>query len=386
MNFSRCSISGAMALLLALAAGGCGKPGAKNQWGGDSPASAVMARVEREIVDTEVELVANLAPKNEVDIISELDATVLEMLFTEGQHVEKGQELVRLDPVQTQARLEEAEARFNLAELSYLRNKDLLANDTISQQEYDRAEAEYHDTKAGLALARDDRSKTTLAAPFAGTVGEKEVSVGQYVSRGARLTRLISVDPLEVVFDIPERYLGRLKDDLVVRFSTDAFPEESFEGLVVYVAPQLDEKTRTIRVKAEVRNEDGRLKPGMFGELSLVLERREDALVIPGACIQLLGGAATVVVLDGEGKTAFRAVQVGRRFKGRAEITDGLAEGEYVVVEGFQKMGPGMSVIASPESAEYGVTPGPLTPATTTSPSPEAPADKQAAEETDADL
>jgi membrane fusion protein (multidrug efflux system) len=149
----------------------------------------------------------------------------------------------------------------------------------------------------------------------------------------------------------------------------DAYPEETFSGQVVYVAPLVNERTRTVRVKAEVSNESGRLKPGMFGALTLVLEQRENALVIPEACIQFKGGATSIVVVNHEGLSEFRSVQIGNRFKGRVEIVDGVSEGEIVVVEGFQKMGPGTQVIAAPESAEYGVPPGPLGEASESSPS-----------------
>jgi membrane fusion protein (multidrug efflux system) len=341
---------------------GCGKPPPPQQGGpqGDFPVSAVVARAEEKVVEDQILLVATLAAKEEVTLVSELDAVVTEITFEEGQAVNKDDFLFRFDSVQTEARVEEAEAAYRLAELSYERNQALLENQTISQQEYDQTEAIYHQRKADLVLARDELDKAFIAAPFDGVVGEREISVGQFVTRGRSLTRLIRVDPLEIVFDVPERHLLKLRSGLSVGFTADAFPDEAFSGEVVYIAPIVTERTRTVRVKADVANPRHRLKPGLFGELALVLDRRDNAVVIPEACITFQGDATTVVAVNADGKSEFRRVRVGHRFEGQAEILEGIGAGELVVVEGFQKMGPGMTVHAAPESERYGVAAGPL--------------------------
>jgi membrane fusion protein (multidrug efflux system) len=320
-----------------------------------------VARAERQTVEDRVVVVATLESKDTITVLSELDATVKEIAFSEGQAVRRGDSLIFLDDVRTRAELDEAEAGFRLAELSFNRNKELLDNQTISQQEYDQAEASYYDRKATLELARDLHENTVIAAPFSGLVGERDVSVGQFVTRGERLTRLMSMDPLEMVFDVPERHLGRLKAGLGVSFTADAMSDERFAGRVTYIAPRVSPRTRSVRVKAEVPNEDGRLKPGMFGDLALVLERRDDAVVIPESSIKIMGGAKMVVIVNGDGKAEFRPVRTGLRARGSAEVIEGLTAGELILVEGHQKVfGPGMTVVAAPESAEYGVDPGPL--------------------------
>jgi len=357
-------------VLLLVGAGfltGCGE-GEPEGMAGGFPVSAVVAKAERELVEDQVVVVGSLDARNEVTIVSELDATVTEILFKEGQSVSKGDILFRLDGVRTGAQLEQAQAFFRLAELTYERNKELFENNTISKEKFGQAKADYHDRKAALALAQDEQDNTVIEAPFTGLVGERNVSVGQYVSRGKELAELVSTDPLEIVFDVPERRLGKLRNDLSVAFAADAYPEETFSGLVVYVAPLVNERTRTVHVKAEVSNESGRLKPGMFGVLTLVLEERENALVIPEACIQFTGDTTSIVIVNHAGLSEIRPVQVGNRFKGRVEIVDGVTEGEIVVVEGFQKMGPGAQIIAAAESAEYGVSPGPLGEASKASP------------------
>jgi len=357
-NFS----AGIKLLCASLLLSGCG--GTQEEPFADFPLSAVVARAERKAVEDRVVVVATLESKDAITVLSELDATVKEIGFSEGQAVQKGDTLILLDDVRTRAELNEAEAGFRLAELSYNRNKELLENQTVSQQEYDQAEASFYDRTATLELARDLHENTIISAPFDGRVGERAVSVGQFVTRGEQLTRLMSMNPLEMVFDVPERHAGKLKAGLGVTFTADAMQNESFSGRVTYIAPQVSPRTRSVRVKAEVSNDDGRLKPGMFGDLALVLASRDDAIVIPESSIKMMGDESMVVIVNSEGKAEFRPVRIGLRARGSAEIIEGMTAGELILVEGHQKVfGPGMAVVAAPESEAYGVDPGPLAPA-----------------------
>jgi membrane fusion protein (multidrug efflux system) len=343
-------------LIGAAALSGCGK-GAEE---GMPPANAILARAVKESVKDTVELVGSISARDEITIISELDSTVTTINVKEGQHVKKGEKLFELDDVRSGASLAEAQAAYKLAQLSHKRNEGLLKNDTISQQTYDEGEADLKSKKARLDLAKDNQSKAVITAAFAGMAGERSVSSGQFVTRGQKLLTLVKTDPLDIVGDIPERYTAGLANGLKVEFKTDAYPEKSFSALVIYVSPTLDPSSRTVRIKAEVSNGDGLLRPGMFGRMSIVMEQRDDSLVIPESCIQMQGSNKMLVRVTKEGISEFASVTTGRRFKSRVEILSGLEEGDLVVVEGWQKMGPGMSVIAAPESADYGVTPGPV--------------------------
>ena len=327
---------------------------------GAFPVPAVVAKVNSESIDETVSLVATLESIDVIEVVSELDSTVKDILFSEGDRVEQGRLLLRLDDIATRARLKEATAAYGMAKLSYNRNRRLLDNDTISQQEFDEADTTFQDSSAALALARDQQNKTRIVAAFSGVVGEREVSVGQFVTRSQRLTELVRLDPLDVVFNVPERYLSKLRHDLTAVFVPDALADETFIGRVTYIASQVDPQSRTVRVKASLSNEDGKLRPGLFGRLSLAVGHQDGALMIPESCVRFSSHGTTVIGIDAEGKAVFTSVQLGQRFKGRVEIVDGLTAGDLVVVEGGQKMGPGSPVIATAESSAFGVTPGPL--------------------------
>lgn len=343
---------------VALSLSAC-KPPSMEQGGGDWPVSAIVAQVEEERIEDAVSLVGSLQARDAIDLVSEIDAVVEEMGFTEGEPVRKGTVLFRLDEAKLKAGLEVARARFKLAETNFKRNEELLKNQTISQQEFDQVLANFEADQAALDLAEEQLADAIILAPFDGVTGERRVSVGQFVNRGTVLGSLVKMNPLEAVFDVPERYLGQLTAGRTVTVRTAAYGDEGFDGEVFFVAPRVDERDRTVRVKAEIPNPDGRLKPGMFGNLALVLAVKDAALTVPESCIKYRGDDASVVVMNEEGKAEFRPVQVGIRLKGRVEVTDGLVAGERVVAEGHQKIFPGGTILIAPGSERYGVTPPP---------------------------
>lgn len=348
----------ATTLLLFLSA--CGKPPAQQQQhgGGDFPAPAVVARAEARTLAADAIVAGSLQAPDEVTLVAELDATVQEIAFSDGAAVNKGDLLFKLDDTATKAHLVEAKAHMELARLTHERNTGLLANKTIAQQEYDSSAAALAAAEATLALADDQQSKTRIKAPFAGIMSAALVSKGQFAARGTSLASCSVTDPLEAVLDLPERFVSFLSDNTIVTFRPGALGGQPFEGAVTYVAPTIDENTRSIRIHASIPNPDRKLKAGMFGEATVAFEVATESLVIPESCVQLMGGASMVVALGKEFRTEFRPVTTGRRLKGFVEITSGLSAGEYVVVEGYQKMGPGMRVAAAPESRAYGIEPG----------------------------
>jgi membrane fusion protein (multidrug efflux system) len=330
-----------MAAACALALAGCGKPPSSGGPPGDFPVSAVVAPVERRALEEKAFLVGSLEAIEEVDLVSELDARVQAINFQEGQAVEAGQVLIQFDDRKLGASLAEMRARYNLAKAELERSANLLSRNTISQQEFDRAEAEFDAAIAQLNLAEDQLSDATIRAPFDGVMTERLVSLGQFTTRGQRLASLVAVDPIEVEFNVPERYIGQLAMGQRMEIGVEAFPGETFAGPVTFISPRVDRDSRTVLVKARLANDDQRLKPGMFGSLELVFKVRDEALVIPEAAVSYSGDRASVVVMGADGKAEFRRIETGNRLSGVIEVTDGLDEGERVVVEGFQKMRPG---------------------------------------------
>lgn len=342
-------------LLSIVGISGCGESTTQAGFNGPFPVRAVVALVNEGNIEESLFLVGNLAAKESIDIRSEIEAKVTYIGFQEGAFIQQGQELFKLDDEKLKAQVAEAKARYELAKHDFERGKTLLEKETISQQQFDQFRFTQDEAQAALRLSQERMSEAIITAPFSGRMDERKVSLGQFVNVGELLSSLVQVNPLEVEFNVPERYLGQLQIGQTIKISSVAYPGEDFRGKVIFISPKLDERNRTVLMKAEMENADGRLKPGMFANLELIFRAREDAIVIPEQSISFQADQASVVVMDSEGKAEFRNVEVGLRLSGMAEIISGLVPGERIVVEGFQKMAPGSQIVISPKSEQYGV-------------------------------
>ena len=327
----------------ALLAGGCDQKKAAAT--GGAPVTQVVAvEARRETVFENLSLVGSLLPDETVDIKSEIDGVVLEINFEEGKPAEKGRLLVRLDDSKLAAAVAESEANFKLSESTYQRSKQLFEKTLVSQQEYDQAASVYDVNKATLALKTRLLRDTRIYAPFAGIVASRRVSPGQVIGKDTVITTLVGLDPVKVEINVPERFLGRLNIGQAIEMTVAAYPGKSFKGEVYFVTPSIDSLTRTALVKAKIPNPQHELKPGMFANLDLTLQARENALVVPEPALIPSGDRVTLYIVDGQMEAQIRAVKVGVRMAGVVEILSGLQPGERVIVEGIQKVRPGGKV------------------------------------------
>ena len=184
----------------------------------------------------------------------------------------------------------------------------------------------------------------TVVAPFAGAMGARLVSIGQYVTKGQPLTSLVDTDPMKVELNVPERFLGQLAEGQELTVRVAAYPDATFRGTVYFVDPTVNSDTRTVLIKARLPNPDGRLRPGMFANLTLIIQVRKNAVVIPETALMLQGQKTSVFVVNPQDAVEAREVRAGLRQAGWVEIASGLAAGEAVIIEGVQKVHPGAQV------------------------------------------
>lgn len=318
---------------------------------------AVVGVAVRQPLEEKLSLVGNFGPKEGVELRSEIEARITVLNFKEGEFVPAGQVLARLDAGKLEAEVEEARANAAMAAQDFERGQALVARKTISTQQFDQYRSVLDTTKASLRLAEERLADAILVAPFAGVIGERLVSPGQYLDRGQKLTTIFMIDPVTVSFNVPERYVGQLLVGQDIAITTAAWPDERFAGEVYFLSPTLDAQSRTLLVKAYVANADRRLRPGMFANLEFVFRVSDDAIVVPESALSFRTDQATLIVMNAEGRAEPRSVKVGMRLAGQAEIIEGLSGGEKIVVEGSQKMGPGTRIVIAPESTRYGVSP-----------------------------
>lgn len=347
----------AVSAVFALLAAGCGRP-PSGQGGppeGDFPVNVVGAPVETRTVRETVRLVGSVVAVDALDVRSQRMGEVVGVHVEQGQVVNGGDLLFSLDRAALESRREELRARRVLADQTLERVKRLRETESATEQELDQAVAAKAEVEAQLSAVETELKETEIRAPFAGVAGERMIWPGDIVQPGMAMVRLVRMSPLEVRFEVPERYLGALRPGLVVEIESEAFRGEVFEASVSFVAPEVREATRTVTVRASMENPEGRLRPGMFVEVGLVIAERENSRVVPEAAVMQRGRETMVMRANGEGRAEIVPVQVGVRFDGKMEIVEGLAAEDRVVVEGLIKAQPGMLLNFVAESERFGL-------------------------------
>ena len=318
---------------------------------GPAPAAAPsgvpveIAKAESAPLAETVRAVGTLRSDESVIVRPEIAGRIVETPFAEGQVVDKNALLFRLDDSIAKAELVEAEAAYVLSRQNNVRARELMEKGAGTARARDEAVARMEMDKARVELARARLAKTRIQATFAGIVGLRKVSVGDYVAPGQDLVNLESIDTIKLDFRIPERHLGALAVGQKVSADMDAFPGRIFEGQVFAIDPQIDASAHSIAVRATLINPDRVLRPGLFARVGLTVRERTESIAIPEQAIMPRGDKFFIYKIA-DGHAVLTPVEIGRRASGRVEITRGLRPGEEVVVAGQLKLQDGSPVQA----------------------------------------
>ncbi len=312
-------------VLVSLVAG-CGGEGEAPSQGRGGPPARPPTPVEVYVATTDTVTETVLATGaveaiQSIELRPEMQGRLVEIMAREGREVRRGTPLFKIDDAELRALVAQLEAERDQAVQALQRTRELLDMDASSQADLESAEASARSREAQLELQRVRLERTTVRA---------------YVTTSTRLTTLQTVDPQRVAFQVPERYAERLARDQQVRFTVAAVARE-FVGTVDFVDPVVQVPGRTILIKARVPNPDRALRPGMFVEARLATEVRPEAIVIPEDAILPLGNQSFAWVVA-DGTATRREVTLGVRTPGFVEITQGVDEGEQVVVGGLQRL------------------------------------------------
>jgi membrane fusion protein (multidrug efflux system) len=311
--------------------------------GGNQVVTVEAVKVATESMPQTITAVGSLRSDESVTLRPENAGRISAIMFQEGQRVTKGASLVKLDPAIPQAEYEQAKANAWLAKTKYERAVDLEKQKFISGQAKDEAENNMRVAQAALQLAEAKLAKTDIRAPFSGIIGLRSVSVGDYVKEGADLVNLESIDPLKVDFRIPETYFRQVQPGQSLQITLDAMPGTTYDGKVLAVNPLVDAAGRAIVIRAQVRNADQALRPGMFVRVRLITREQSNAMVVPEQALVPQGTERYVFkVIDG--KVARVKVDTGQRGDGKVEIVNGLSPGDTIVTAGQLKLRDGVPV------------------------------------------
>jgi membrane fusion protein (multidrug efflux system) len=328
---------------------GCSGDPARAAGKGPADAEAVvkvsLVEAAPRTLPTYLAVTGTLLAHEDSDVAANAAGRVLETYVERGSFVVKGAPLVRLDAKtaelsasEARAMAEATRAQKGLAEADCARADKLRAQGAVNQADYERMKAQCEATRASaeaaaarVELAGKAVSDSMVRAPFAGMVVERFTAVGEYVMPSSRVVTLVAVDPLRLELTIPERSISAVSPGQVVEFEVSAYPKEKFQAVVRYVGPALRRASRDLVVEAVVKNEDKRLKPGIFA-VARIVTGEESLPVVPKAALRSEGGAVRLFTAR-DGRAEERVVQTGLELADGVAIRVGVAAGEKVVGE-----------------------------------------------------
>lgn len=301
---------------------------------------AVVANPKK--LNNDLRITGSLTANESVELKSEVSGVVEKILFKEGQEVSRGQLLVELNSDEFKAELEILEYSKKLNEDIEYRQKQLLAKEAISKEEYETALTTLQTSISEIKVKKVQIEKHKIRAPFSGTVGLREISEGSYISPTNLIATIYNIDPIKIDFSVPGRYISELNVGDNVAFSVEAF-EESFVGKIYAIEPQVDPETRSIKVRAVSKNSDGKLLPGQFARVTLTISTVDEAIMIPTEAIIPELNGKKVYTLD-NGKVASKQITTGIRTADKIQVTSGLVITDTVLTTGILQLRPGMEV------------------------------------------
>lgn len=327
------------------------------------PVSVAVATAVEQPWQTRLPTVGSLTALQGVDLSLEIAGTVQKVQFQSGQKVKAGQPLVQLDSDVESALLETATADLGLSQLDFGRGRQLVGSQAISKGEFDRLAAQLKKNQATVNQLKASLAKKHIVAPFSGTIGIRQVDVGDYLASGTVIATLQDLSSLYVDFYLPEQAVPKLAVGQAVNVSVSAYPGQTFVGAISAINPKIEDSTRNVLVRATLGNPDGRLLPGMFASLQVILPDRANAIVVPESAVTytLYGNSMYVVTQkktddgdvekDDKGQPILiaerRFVETGERRDGQVLVSKGVQSGEQVVIAGQIKLDNGTPIAIS---------------------------------------
>jgi membrane fusion protein (multidrug efflux system) len=318
-------------------------------------------------LEDRIEAMGELISPSHATIAAEIGGRITALYLDEGAPAARGARVLEIDPERRNlevkaARAGDAEARAALVEQerAAARTRRLFGSNVASQAQVDSA-----DTALELARSRADGAAARLGeaeraqrdaevtAPFDGLVAQRWVSIGEFVQPGTRLFELVALDPLEVEFRVAEVDSSRVAVGQEIGVRVAPFPDEVFSARVTVVSPTIDPATRTLRVKGQLANPDGRLRPGLFARADLGIARRAGVLMVPEEAVLQRADGKVVFRLNGDGKVERRVIGVGQQKDGRVEVSSGLEKSDRIVVRGHTALVDG--AVVSVRASDGGV-------------------------------
>ena len=308
----------------------------------DAPTQVDATVVEPSTMTEQIRTTGTLRADESVELTAESAGKITAIQFEEGERVEEGELLVQINDAELQAEKRRLEHRLELATDRAERQRTLLEEGGVSQEEYDATANEVEVLNAELDLVEARIEKTQIRAPFSGVVGLREVSEGAYISPETNITTLQRVTPIKVTFSVAEQYASRVQAGQTVTFSVRG-RERTVEGQVYAADAGMDPDTRTLQLRARAPNPDGTLRPGMFADVTVALGTIDDAIQVPSfAVVPTLDGQRVFVAENGAAQP--RNITLGIRTDSTVQVTEGLSLRDTGSTSSIQTLRAGLPV------------------------------------------
>jgi membrane fusion protein (multidrug efflux system) len=310
------------------------------------PTGVIVSSIERGAFFDEVEILGTLKANESVNIASTVTERVTNILFEDNITVEKGQLLIEMDMAQELAERAEQQAILEDANRQVKRLTPLARRGTASESALDQSKTNAASAKARLDAIQSRIDQRQIRAPYNGVLGLRNISVGTLAQQGQTLVTLDDIDQMKLDFSVPEVFLSSLKPGITVQATSRAYPDEIFEGQLASIDSRIDPITRSVSARAILDNTGRRLKPGMLMTGKLKKNPR-DVLLAPEEALIADGPDSFVFVIAEQGDKTIvnkQKVTLGARSFGKAEILNGLEEGDLIVTHGILKLRPGAQV------------------------------------------
>lgn len=292
--------------------------------------------------------VGSITAVNGIEVANEVAGVIKELRFESGDQVNKDDVLLTLDSATDEAALRTSQAEARLAEQQFKRSSNLLPKKAVSQAQYDEAQANMEAANARVGEAQALLNKKVLRAPFDGTLGLRLVDQGQYLAAGTPIVEINMLDPIYVDYTISEKELSNVDVGNTVEVTVAAIPGKTFKGTVSAINSSVNPESRTVRVRANLRNPQRELRPGMFATVQTVRPNDREVVTVPRTAVSFNTYGDFVYVLtkndDGKLVTERRTVETGSSREGRVEVTKNLEAGEQVVATGLLRLRAGQAV------------------------------------------
>jgi membrane fusion protein (multidrug efflux system) len=298
--------------------------------------------VKTSAVSEDVQVPGTLLPFEETQIRAEVGGRIVKLNITEGSVVQKGTLLVKLFDQDLQAQLRKLEVQLKIKEKTEERNRELLKINGISQQDYDLSTLDVENLHADIESTKIAISKTEIRAPYTGKLGLKNVSLGSYISPQDIVTAIRQVDQLKLEFAVPEKYAREIGKGYSVSFKVDG-GKKDHKATVIATENNVDQNTRTLKIRALVKGDNPELVPGVFAKVNLQLGSNDKALLVPSQAIIPTAKNKQLIVLRRD-SVIFTVVETGIRDSAFVQVLNGIQVGDTVITTGLMAIRPNSKV------------------------------------------